>query len=263
MITNKPDQGGWFKMDNSAAERSSEIGPSAFQVYGAIARYADEARRAWPGIGRLVVMTGLSPRSIRYALAKLQSAGWIVVSRDRGQTNIYTLPLIQSTATSCPTPETGKAMGCRGGLQPVASGKAMGCRGGLQPVAPNKDLMKKTNHKDQVKKTQRGKAAGVVIPASLDCDSFQTAWSKWLAYRTKRKLSKLPETLTGQLEKLAKLDTAGAVAEIKNSIANGWQSVCYPGAQGNGHSNSNGRQRAMPTGAGQRYDATAGTARKF
>ena len=51
---------GWFKVDNGVAERSREVGPSALMVYAAIARHADNQRRAWPGIDRLSAMTGLS-----------------------------------------------------------------------------------------------------------------------------------------------------------------------------------------------------------
>lgn len=101
---NGQTSGGWFKLDNAAAERSYEIG-RAFQVYAAIVRHADEQRRAWPGIDRLSKMTGLSPRSVRYAIERLESAGWILVDRQPGRPNTYTLPPIESKATSCPTPK--------------------------------------------------------------------------------------------------------------------------------------------------------------
>jgi len=101
-------------------------------------------------------------------------------------------------------------------------------------------------------KNQRGKAAGVAIPVELDCDGFKEAWEKWVAYRRKRRLSLLPDTLSAQLASLARLGSDGAALEIANSIKNGWQSICYEnGANGNG----NGYKQRTAVGPGQRHPA--------
>ena len=75
---------------------------------------------------------------------------------------------------------------------------------------------------------------------------------------TGRKLTCTPVTLEGQLKKLATLARAGAAGEIENSIANGWQSVCYQskGASQNGR-NGTARNQPMPTGPGQRHAVDA------
>ena len=245
---------GFTMIDNAAIERASEVGPSAFQVYIDIAMHARKEKKAWPGIGRLAELTGLSARSIRYAVSRLEAAGWIVVERARGRQNTYTLPPIKSKVTSCRTPETSKATSCQGVRQPVAVGKAKNDTKVRQPVAAEEDVMKKTHKEDVVKKTKRGCAAAeVAIPSELDSEVFKEAWEGWLAYRRKRRLSCLPECLQGQLGKLKHLGPAGAVEEIKEAISNSWQSVCYkPG--GNGRARKNG----FPVGPGQRHAGTVG-----
>ena len=235
---NGQTSGGWFKLDNAAAERSYEIG-RAFQVYAAIVRHADEKRRAWPGIDRLSKMTGLSPRSVRYAIERLESAGWILVDRQPGRPNTYTLPPIEKKATSCPTPETSKAMGCQGVRQPVAAGKAMGCPGGCNQFRRRRpieeDQSKRPIEEDQGARQGRGRGGDT---GGIESDAFQAAWSRWLAYR-KNRLTCTPETLQGQLKSLATIGVVDAIAEIDNSIKNGWQSVCYkPGANGNGRASA-------------------------
>ena len=100
--------GTWNRIDHGASERSSELGASAFQVYVAIARYANDQRRAWPGIARLSAMTGLSARWIRHAIRLLEKTGWLVVDRQPGNRNIYILPPIKSREPQFPTPELSK-----------------------------------------------------------------------------------------------------------------------------------------------------------
>jgi hypothetical protein len=242
---------GFTMLDNPAIEQGYAVGPSAFLVYAAIARHVNEQRRAWPGVERLVAITGLSNRSVRYGIDRLEKAGWLIVERQAGQRNVYRLPPVQSMATDCQPPEISKAVDCQGVGQPVAAGEATSCQGVGQPVAAEVDLRSKPNKKTQGSRPKRGFAAEVVFPSELDCESFKEAWQRWIAYRRKRHLSCLPECLKGQLGKLAVLGAAGAVAEINEAITNSWQSVCYKSG-----ANGNARKNGFPCGSGQRHAST-------
>lgn len=98
------ENSGFTKIDAAAIERGGEIGPSAFLVYCVIARHSDERRRAWPGIDRLAAMTGLSTRWIKHAIGVLEQVGWVVVERNIGKSNIYTLPPVASREPQFPRP---------------------------------------------------------------------------------------------------------------------------------------------------------------
>jgi hypothetical protein len=238
---------GFTMLDDAAILRSREVGSTVFQVYAAIAQHVREDRKAWPGIGRLAEITGLSPRWVRHAIRCLESSGWLRVERCKGHGNIYVLPLIESREPQFPTPEISKEPQFPTVRNPSSSGKEVQFPRVRNPSSPEGNHRRKPIRKP-VKETKRGCAAEVVLPSELDCDSFREAWERWLSYRRKRRLSCLPECLEGQLKKLAALGATGAVEEIENAITNTWQSVCYkPGG------NRNGRQRTV--GAGQRNAA--------
>ena len=86
----------------------------------------------------------------------------------------------------------------------------------------------------------------VPLPDCLNFPDFQSAWREWLDYRRERKLTLTARTLTGQLKKLSTVPDR-AVSIIGDSIANGWQSVCYPSQT----ENKNGKHRKP--GRGQRH----------
>lgn len=67
----------------------------------------------------------------------------------------------------------------------------------------------------------------IVIPDKINTPAFAKAWGEWQAYRRERRLTCAEATLRGQLGKLEKLGSEAAIKEIEESIANGWQSVCY------------------------------------
>jgi hypothetical protein len=93
--------------------------------------------------------------------------------------------------------------------------------------------------------------AGVSIPASLNSGPFPAKWADWLAYRSKRKLSRLPQTLSAQLEELAPLGPERATECLKASIKNGWQGI-FP------EKFSDKRNAASAVaGPGQKFDPNA------
>lgn len=68
---------------------AAEIGPNAFAVWHAIKSHADyQTGVAWPGIRRLMMLTGLSTDPVQAAIKKLVANHLLRVSK-RGQKNIY------------------------------------------------------------------------------------------------------------------------------------------------------------------------------
>lgn len=119
---------GWFPIDRDAADRAAEVGASAWLVYAILCRHADESRHCYPGIATIASKTGLSQRSVRYAIKRLEAAGWIVVNRGRGKVNSYDLlPLEVGQPVAVPPKDCGnglprsKATSCRTVRQPVAA----------------------------------------------------------------------------------------------------------------------------------------------
>jgi hypothetical protein len=87
-------------------------------------------------------------------------------------------------------------------------------------------LAKRYPEKAQEPKTKRGGEDLPPIPASLDTEAFQAAWSAWLDFRRKDK--RVPVTARAAKMQFKDLEAAGpilAVAAIEQSIANDWQGV--------------------------------------
>lgn len=67
----------------------SEIGVNAFAVWHAIKSHADyQTGKSWPGIRRLIELTGLASASVQRAIKTLESAHLLKVTR-LGQKNCY------------------------------------------------------------------------------------------------------------------------------------------------------------------------------
>jgi hypothetical protein len=247
---------GFTIIDNEAIDRGAEVGTSAFAVYAAIARHVDEQRRAWPGIDRLAKMTGISPRWVMHAIRHLETAGWLVVDRTPGRRNTYILPPIKSGEPQFTTPDRTGELDFTPPVNPSSPGGESQFTPPVNPSSPEGYPVTKPKNKTHLTTPKRGKAAAglVEIPVALNGGDFPGAWDRWLTYRRGRRLTCTPATLTGQLNKLAPLGPAGAAAEIENSITNGWQSVCYPGTNGNG------KPRTSNTGIGQRHPGDRHTA---
>lgn len=68
---------------------AAEIGVNAFAVWHAIKSHADfQTGIAWPGIRRLMLLTGLSTDTVQAAIKKLVASHLLRVSK-RGQKNLY------------------------------------------------------------------------------------------------------------------------------------------------------------------------------
>lgn len=75
--------------DMFASGLAGEIGVNAFAVWHAIKSHADfQTGVAWPGIRRLMLLTGLSTDPVQAAIKKLVASHLLRVTK-RGQKNIY------------------------------------------------------------------------------------------------------------------------------------------------------------------------------
>lgn len=84
---------GFIKLDNSIIERyAARIGPHAFMVYCAIARYANSERRCFPSTRTLQADTAMSRPTIIKAINTLQAAGLLEIEvTKKGLNHVYRL----------------------------------------------------------------------------------------------------------------------------------------------------------------------------
>lgn len=85
--------------------------------------------------------------------------------------------------------------------------------------------------------------ATVEIPTNLQSEAFQTVWDSWIRFRKRKRVSCLPECLSGQLKDLSEWGQADAIYAIEHSIKQG-----YTGLFRKGTTNGNGRATAPTTG---------------
>ena len=90
-IPDRPDEvdEGWFKFPNHLAHRLWKFKAGDIHVYLALRRFSQKDGYAFPSIGKLREMTGMSERSIQYALANLEKLGLIVRHFKRGRSTNY------------------------------------------------------------------------------------------------------------------------------------------------------------------------------
>jgi DNA-binding transcriptional ArsR family regulator len=76
------------------AARVKHLDPTARFVLVALASYANAyTGRAWPSAyDELVEGSGLSPRTVSRALARIEATGLITVHRRKGRTTVWTFP---------------------------------------------------------------------------------------------------------------------------------------------------------------------------
>ncbi|MCE5267218.1 MAG: helix-turn-helix domain-containing protein [Planctomycetaceae bacterium] len=226
-------------------DRLPEIDGTSLKVLLALTRRTNQSGRCWPSQATIAADTGLQPRAVRGALTRLKGLLLVGTESKPGHATVYSVTL----APPC-RPETG---GAAPPCLPPRHDDA-GDPGTAVPTTLAPPCLQNKNHrttpKNKTHRTtpKRGCAASVEIPACLRVDGFPEAWANWLGYRRNRKLTCTTATLEGQLRKLKALGPRAAVDEIENSIANGWQSVCYQG--GNYHGNA---KHGFPVGQGQRF----------
>ena len=88
----------------------------------------------------------------------------------------------------------------------------------------------------EIKRNDKQATPAAVIPASLDCVEFKSAWNDWINYQIEKKHKLTPTTQKRQLASLGKFSPVTAIAMIDQSISAGWQGLFPLKSNGNGGS---------------------------
>jgi len=98
--------GNWFHIANATVERAAEVGPYAFTIFCALARFTNQARECYPSAATLSAMTGMTRRSVFNAIDKLEAAGWVTVQREKAAgcnaRNVYRLTTQEPSEPDAP-----------------------------------------------------------------------------------------------------------------------------------------------------------------
>lgn len=143
---------GWFRMWNNAVARIGEVGLTAFVVYAVLLRHADAEGRCFPSVDRIASIVVSHKNTVLRAIAKLESAGWIVVERKPGAYverkpgayNVYHLPPMVTGTT-----------GETGGETPVPLVRPTGTTGET-PTGTTGGTLRATNIKGDLSKGDKG-----------------------------------------------------------------------------------------------------------
>jgi len=74
-------------------------------------------------------------------------------------------------------------------------------------------------------KAKADPVAALAVPSALDTPEFREAWGEWIASRKSRRQALSERAARSQLEALAGIGAAGAVACIRESIRNDWRGL--------------------------------------
>jgi len=237
---------GFTMIDNDAViDRLPEIDGSALKVLLALARRADSSGRCWPSQPKIATDTGLRPRAVRGALARLRALALIETQTQPGHATIYHV----TPAPPCRPNNGGVAPPCRTPRHHDA-----GDPGTAVPTTPAPPCLQNNTQEQHPKnKTQRTRpkargcaAAGMPLPAELDSDVFRQAWGRWQTHRTEIRKKLTPSTAVAQLRKLAAIGEVRAVAAINRSIEAGWTGI-FEERNENGNHRSDTSDVGSPT----------------
>lgn len=249
MTTTPVTAGAWFRVQSAVVGRIADVGPLGLAVYIVLAKHADLEGVCWPSVRSIAALCGSTDRGVRKAVERLVRSGMIAKETradQRGGTasNRYrVLPLhpqepaerLDGGGTQSPSPPEPGAPRGRNGEQ------------GAPRNGEHHELDPSLNYTHGTKGRRRPaweEGGEVEIPESLRSERFDVAWCEWLQYRTQRRLSRAPMTLSRQLSMLARLGIDGAVAAIDRSITSGWQGLF----EEKGSKNGNGKWDPVAAG---------------
>lgn len=144
---------------------ASNLRAPARLVALAVLDHWSPTRPMWPSVPRLATLTGLSERSVKTALAELEGAHALSVSRGRGRRNEYTLgPMLTqdgpcSSAADAPVSSAGGAPDTRARAAPVQEVPLSSAGGAPQVVqeVPPKEPSEQTQEVTQSPRKPRRK----------------------------------------------------------------------------------------------------------
>jgi len=235
-----------MSLTHMAAAWQSSLPPTDRLVLLALADWADKAGRCWPSVPQLAVKTGIHERTVRLAILRLESGGYLQRRSIIGKGTRYRLnagaeptPGVAPTPGVTPTPGVEPTPGvtpCTPGVTPTNT-----------PVKPQE--RKKTTSSPSVR-------AVAIDPYPMPEGCDPQAWADFLAARKRKRL---PNTASAHKTLIDDL-TRHATAEwpwprlIALAAGKGWASVRNPDRE----DHPNGRY-----GNGPRANDVAGPRRGY
>ncbi|NOG68725.1 MAG: helix-turn-helix domain-containing protein, partial [Chlorobi bacterium] len=123
----------FFMVENAALSIITEIGRTAFCLYCALLRYANQQGECFPTVKRLASDIGCSVRTVQYELRKLEEAGYLRVTEVIDAPSIYHVhdPSERERQSSAANDNNNNS-----GMSEIAPPGANDCTPLVQPIAP-------------------------------------------------------------------------------------------------------------------------------
>ena len=195
-----------------------KLSHKADHVLTCLADYADDRNQCWPSYETLATKSKYSRSSVHMAIKELEEQGLITITRryeDHKRTsNLYTL----NVETISETPELSPELSPK--LSPKLSPRVC-------TVTTNRTVSK--NHKEKGREARKAKEVEIEFPKPLDTPSFKEQWIAYEEYRRENKFRRMgPTTIKTKLAELSEWGEEVAIAQIRQSIGNGWQGIFPP-----------------------------------
>ena len=201
------------------------LSASVIRVYCHLAR-RDGGNGAWPSIEAIAKTCRLNAKTVRPALQKLETLGWIRRQKRDGFTDMFFVNAASEWATPLPNQYPSSA------LEGVTNEPVPSSQNNPPPSSQNRGdegNPVKVIQKETPKEAKRSVSSGFAFPSVLNTEAFAKAWADWLAYRKERRSPLLrPIAAKAQLEQLAKRGQEEAIRSIRYSIAQNYQGLFLP-----------------------------------
>lgn len=223
----------------------AEVGAIPFAVFCKLLRHRNrQTGLCCPSIKTIAAVVGGNRKTVIRAIAVLEAAGWIVVSRSerRGQRGHNRYTIAESHLTTHRNSVTEGPLTGGNGPRVTPGGVT---EGPLNGVTEGPEPQRKITPRIQPHKN------GVELPAVLDTPEFRAAWNDWEQHRREKKKPNTALSRKQQLKKLANYGPTKAIELIERAILKGWQGIVFPEED---NRNGNGKPKTtLATGPGQVY----------
>ncbi len=210
-----------------AAAWASDLPPMDRLVLLALADWADKAGRCWPSIPQLASKTGIHERTVRLAVARLESGGYLTRKSIIGKGTRYRLTnLADQTPGVTPTPGVAPTPG----VTPTP-----GAAPGTPGVAPTNTPAIPQERKKASPSPSTLPASRVAYPMPEGCDP--QVWVDFLAARKRKRLANTTSAHKSLMDDLARhaTDEWPIPRLIAYAAGKGWASVRNPEAGDSQH----------------------------
>lgn len=119
-------------------------------------------------------------------------------------------------------------------------------------TTPSREARTEGERKEKENRKEKGSAS---LPEGLDTPEFSAVWERFVSYRKRQKYKPLlPESIDALWRKMSAWGIEAAIAQIEDTISNGWQGVFAPKA---GSKPVKPPGPIIPSGQAKPYDAPA------